>query len=184
MSNKLKRLADNFSTHIRVPWRDDAAALQRVIFCVYDETEELLLRARIDEFELATKEAGHEWHLFDLTNTFADWLAAQRYAESYFKKPDLIATVLPKYQKFIVSSFEAFLAESGANEDSVVALQGVGSLFGLTKVKGIVDQLAPLVKGRLVVFFPGSYENNNYRLLDAYDGWGYLAVPITADKGY
>lgn len=184
MSNKLKRLVDNYSSHIRVPWRDDAAALQRVIFCVYDETDELRLRARIDEFELATREAGHEWHVFDLTNTFADWLAAQRYAQSYFKKPELISTVLPKYQQFIVSSFEAFLSKEEARENSVVALQGVGSLFGLTKVKGLVDQLAPMVKGRLVVFFPGSYENNNYRLLDAYDGWGYLAVPITADKDH
>ncbi|MCH8474944.1 MAG: DUF1788 domain-containing protein [Opitutales bacterium] len=184
MSNKVKRLADNFSNYVRVPWRDDAAALQRVIFCVYDENEELRLRARIDEFELATRETGHDWHLFDLTNTFANWLAAQRYAESYFKKPELISTVLPKYQSHIVSSFEKFLSDSQADENSVVALQGVGSLFGLTKVKGIVDQLAPLVKGRLVVFFPGSYENNNYRLLDAYDGWGYLAVPITADKDH
>ncbi|MDV7392613.1 BREX protein BrxB domain-containing protein, partial [Arthrospira platensis SPKY1] len=170
--------------HIKVPWRDDAAALQRVIFCVYDEADELRLRARIDEFELATKEAGHEWHLFDLTETFADWLSAQRYAESYFNKPELISTVLPKYQKHIVTSFEKFLADKQADENAVVALQGVGSLFGLTKVKGIVDQLAPKVKGRLVVFFPGSYENNNYRLLDAYDGWGYLAVPITADKDH
>ena len=62
------------------------------------------------------------------------------------------------------------------------ALAGVGSLFGLLKVKGVVDRLAPIVPGRLVVFFPGSYEENNYRLLDAYDGWGYLAVPITADQ--
>lgn len=184
MSNKLKRLADNYSSHIQVPWRDDAAALQRVIFCVYDEADELRLRARIDEFELATKEAGHEWHLFDLTETFADWLSTQRYAESYFNKPELISTVLPKYQKHIVTSFEKFLSDNQADDNAVVALQGVGSLFGLTKVKGIVDQLAPKVKGRLVVFFPGSYENNNYRLLDAYDGWGYLAVPITADKDH
>lgn len=184
MSNKLKRLADNFSSHIQVPWRNDAAALQRVIFCVYDEADELRLRARIDEFELATKEARREWHLFDLTNTFAEWLSTQRYAESYFKKPEFIATVLPKYQKHIVTSFEKFLADNQADENAVVALQGVGSLFGLTKVKGVVDQLAPKVRGRLVVFFPGSYENNNYRLLDAYDGWGYLAVPITADKDH
>ena len=33
--------------------------------------------------------------------------------------------------------------------------------------------------GRLVVFFPGQFEQNNYRLLDARDGWNYLAVPIT-----
>ena len=27
----------------------------------------------------------------------------------------------------------------------------------------------------LLIFFPGSYENNNYRLLDGYDGWNNLA---------
>ena len=184
MSSKLKRLADNFASHIKVPWRDDAAALQRVIFCVYDETDELRLRARIDEFELSSKEAGHNWYLFDLTDTFAEWLASQRYAESYFKRPELISTVLPKYKQHIIASFEKFLSDKQIDENSVVALQGVGSLFGLTKVKGIVNKLAPMVKGRLVVFFPVSYENNNYRLLDAYDGWGYLAVPITADRDH
>ena len=69
------------------------------------------------------------------------------------------------------------------NENSVVVLKGVGSLFGLLKVKEVVDRLAPQVNGRLLVFFPGSYDsNNNYRLLDAYDGWNYLAIPITANK--
>jgi hypothetical protein len=106
----------------------------------------------------------------------------QRYVKSYFKKPDLISTILPKYQEEIAHRFEAFVSGQQVNENAVIALKGVGSLFGLTKVKGIVDLLAPKVPGRLVVFFPGSYENNNYRLLDAYDGWGYLAVPITADR--
>lgn len=182
MSSKIKRLIDNYSRYIQVPWRDDAAAPQRVIFCVYNEVDELRLRVRIDEFELATRESGHSWHLFDLTDTFADWLASQRYAKSYFKKPELISTILPKYQEEVARSFEAFVADQQVDVDAVVALKGVGSLFGLTKVKGIVDLLAPKVPGRLVVFFPGSYENNNYRLLDAYDGWGYLAVPITADR--
>ena len=47
-----------------------------------------------------------------------------------------------------------------------------------------MDNLAPKEKRRLLVFFPGSYEDNNYRLLDGYDGWNYLAVPITADKEF
>ena len=64
----------------------------------------------------------------------------------------------------------------------MVSVLGVGSLFGLLKVSEVVDRFSPLVAGRLVVFFPGSCENNNYRLLDGYDGWNYLAVPITADK--
>lgn len=182
MSSKIKRLIEHYTRHIQVPWRDDAAALQRVIFCVYNESEELRLRARIDEFELATRESGHAWHLFDLTDTFAEWLSSQRYAKSYFKKPELISTILLKYQEAVALRFDVFISEQSVDENAVVALNGVGSLFGLTKVKGIVDLLAPKVPGRLVVFFPGSYENNNYRLLDAYDGWGYLAVPITADR--
>jgi hypothetical protein len=151
---------------------------------VYHETEELRLRAKIDEFEIATRAAGHGWALFDLTNSFPNWLASQRYAKSYFQKPNQLSTLLPKYLGHIEAEFEAFLRDNSVSEDFVVALQGVGSLFGFLKVKEVVDRLAPKVKGRLLVFFPGSYEDNNYRLLDGYDGWNYLAVPITAEKEF
>jgi hypothetical protein len=62
---------------------------------------------------------------------------------------------------------------------SVVAIFGVGSLFGFAHVSQILKQLEPDILGRLVVFFPGTYDQNNYRLLDARDGWNYLAIPIT-----
>ncbi len=182
--SRIKRLVQSYGNYISVPWRDDAAAAQRVIFCVYHETEERRLRAKVDEFEIATRQAGHDWALFDLTDSLAAWLASQRYAESYFGKPHLLAPLLPKYAVYIAAEFESFLLEKGSNANSVVALQGVGSLFGLVKVKDLVDRLAPMVRGRLLVFFPGSYENNNYRLLDGYDGWNYLAVPITADREF
>lgn len=182
--SKIKRLVQSYSKYIAVPWRDDAAAPQRVIFCVYNENEELRLRAKIDEFEMATVQAAHPWKMFDLTDTFAVWLMSQRYAKSYFQKPHLLTTLLPKYLEFISLEFETFLTEAKVGEQHVVAIVGVGSLFGFLKVKEVVDKLAPMVKGRLLVFFPGSYENNNYRLLDGYDGWNYLAVPITADKEY
>lgn len=182
--SRIKRLIHSYSKYISVPWRDNAAAAQRVIFCVYNENEERSLRGKVGEFEIVTREAGHEWAMFDLTDTFANWLASQRYAKSYFQKPHLLSTLLPKYLTFIADEFETFLKESDIGADSVVAIQGVGSLFGFLKVKEVVDKLAPMVAGRLLVFFPGSYENNNYRLLDGYDGWNYLAVPITADKEY
>ena len=182
--SKIKRLLQSYRQYIAVPWRADAAAAQRVIFCVYDETEELRLRARIDEFELATRDAGHDWALFDLTDTFPRWLGSQRYARSYFQNPHLLATLLPKYLAGIETEFAPFLQEKSAGENFVVALKGVGSLFGFLRVKEVVDRLAPMVKGRLLVFFPGSYENNNYRLLDGYDGWNYLAVPITGGKAF
>ncbi len=182
--SRAKRLIQSYTSYISVPWRDDAAAAQRVVFCVYNETEELSIVAKVDEFEIATRQAGHNWAIFDLTNTFAVWLASQRYAESYFQKPHLLSTLLPKYQAFIGEEFSAFLQKNSFDENVVVAIKGVASLFGFLKVKEVVDLLAPMVKGRLLVFFPGSYENNNYRLLDGYDGWNYLAVPITADKEY
>lgn len=182
--SKVKRLIQSYSKYISVPWRDDAAAAQRVIFCVYNENEERWLRAKVDEFEIVTRQAGHKWAVFDLTDTFAIWLTSQRYAKSYFQKPHLISTLLPKYLTFIADEFGSFIKENGIGIDSVVALKGVGSLFGFLKVKEVVDKLAPMVAGRLLVFFPGSYEDNNYRLLDGYDGWNYLAVPITADKEF
>ena len=182
--SRVKRLLQSYTKYISIPWRDDAAAAQRVIFCVYNETEERWLRAKIDEFEIVTRQSGHEWALFDLTDTFALWLATQRYAKNYFEKPHLLPTLLPKYLAFITTEFESFLQKEEIGPGYVVAIRGVGSLFGFLKVKDVVDKLAPMVSGRLLVFFPGSYENNNYRLLDGYDGWNYLAVPITADKEY
>ena len=179
--SRIKRLLGAYGRFIAIPWKRDAAPAQRVIFCVYNENDELRLRAQIDEFEIATREAGQGWAVFDLTDTFAEWLSGQRYARSYFQKPHLLSTLRSRYQTFIVDRFEDFLSDSGADDNTVVALKGVGSLFGFLKVKEVVDRLAPLVTGRLLVFFPGSYEVNNYRLLDGYDGWNYLAVPITAD---
>lgn len=182
--SKIKRLIASYNKYIAIPWRSDAAAAQRVIFCVYNESDELRLRSKIDEFEIATRDSGHEWAIFDLTNMFAEWMANQKYAQSYFKKPNLLATIYPKYQKFIEKEFGNFLEEKAVDDNFVVGIQGVGSLFGFLKVKDVVDKLAPKVTGRLLVFFPGSFENNNYRLLDGYDGWNYLAVPITADKDF
>jgi hypothetical protein len=103
--SRVKRLVQSYSKFISVPWRDDAAAAQRVIFCVYNETEERWLRARVDEFEIATRQAGHEWAMFDLTDTFATWLASQRYAKSYFQKPHLLSSLLPKFLAFIHTEF-------------------------------------------------------------------------------
>jgi len=182
--SKIKRLIKSYNKFISIPWRSDAAPMQRVIFCVYNENDELKLRARIEEFELVTKAARHNWHVFDLTISFSDWLVSEPYSESYLKNPELLSTRLPGYMAFITDQFNNFLTEKKADANTVVAVKGVGSLFGFLKVKDVVDQLAPLVEGKLVVFFPGSYENNNYRLLDGYDGWNYLAVPITADKEY
>ena len=181
--SKVKRLIDSYGRFVALPWREDAAAAQRVVFCVYPETEELRVRANIEEFELVTRQAGHEWMAFDLTDTFAEWMAEQKYARAYFMSPEKLTTVIHRYLDWLEERFTNELRAQQAGENCVVALSGVGSLFGLLKVKAVVDRLAPHVSGRLAVLFPGSFENNNYRLLDGYDGWNYLATPITADGG-
>jgi hypothetical protein len=43
----------------------------------------------------------------------------------------------------------------------------------------LLDALNESVAGRLLIFFPGEHQGNSYRLLDARDGWNYLATPIT-----
>ncbi len=182
--SRVKRLIKSYTQFISVPWRDDVASAQRVVFCVYHETEERSLRSKLDEFELASRQAGHDWFHHDLTDTFAEWLALQRYAKSYYEKPSLLSTIYPKYLEYIALEFDARISKLEVPQNSVIAVSGVASLFGFLKVKDVVDRLAPSVLGRLVIFFPGSYEDNNYRLLDGYDGWNYLAVPITADKNF
>ncbi|MBK9123539.1 MAG: DUF1788 domain-containing protein [Chloroflexi bacterium] len=179
--SKIDRLVESYRTHLRVPWRDDASPEERVIFCVYSETQELHLRAKIPEFDLATHSVSHGWFEFDFTDTFAVWLSQLRYSEHYFERPDLISSALDGYSRFLLGRFSSFLQNPDIGADSVVALTGVAALFGLVKVRDVVATFAPLVRGRLVVFFPGNYENNNYKLLNAYDGWNYLAVAITAD---
>ena len=179
--SRMRRLANAYARYIEIPWQQNAAAAQRVLFGIYSEEDELRLRAHIGEFEVLTRQAGHGWLFYDLTDSFAVWLATQRrYATKYFDDPALLVTLMPRYRLYIRDDFARAL--QGADANTVVAVQGAGALYGFLKVREVVDDMAPLVAGRLLVFFPGTYENNNYRLLDAYDGWNYLAVPITADK--
>lgn len=182
--NRVERLKAAYAKHIRVPWRGDASPEERVIFCIYNEADELILRGKIEEFAIETRAAQHGWCLFDCTDTFAMWLSEQKYRDSYFKKPDLLMPAIEGYGRWLVARFEAALEANQTDANTVVALTGISSLFGFLKVRDVVSEFAPRVEGRLVVFFPGNYENNNYRLLDAHDGWNYLAVPITADTEF
>lgn len=178
--SKIGELLKSYASYISIPWRQDAAPAQRVIFCVFDANDERSLLTRMGEFEMATIQAGHMWLNYDLDNSLAAWLTSQDYAEEYFASPDLLEMITHRYLEYITEDFMRFLARNMADVQTVVAITSVASLFDLLKVKEVIDKMAPHALGRLVVFFPGSYENNNYRLLDAYDGWNYLATPLMA----
>lgn len=186
MSSKVTKLVSAYRQHLTVPWQAGLAAIQRVIFAVYDKADELRLRANKEEFALATQQAGKQWLLLDVTNAFPVWMSAQEYRDAYFECPEDLAG----YQTGELTEFIADLttklkarisAEAGPN--TVVAVMGVGTLFGLARVSSLVEGIKEAVEGRLLVFFPGEYhpENHTYRLLDARDGWNYLAVPLLAE---
>lgn len=87
------------------------------------------------------------------------------------------------FKEAVVRQVTDVLTSPKADESTVVAIYGVASLFGFLKTSELVSKVEPMIRGRLLVFFPGEYENNTFRFLDARDGWNYLAVPITAEEG-
>lgn len=179
--SRIDDLRDKYIRFISVPWPTDIAPDQRVIFCVYDPVDELKMRRQYSRFDLETRNVGHEWIAYDFTDSFYRWMLQLDYAEEYFEDPSALNECLGDFSKKLVSDFKAFIDTRQEDMSStVVALTGIGSLFGFQTINGLVSQLAPIISGRLLVFFPGTYENNNYRLLDGYDGWNYRSVPITA----
>ena len=183
---RIDRLAERYKSYIALPWQKDLAGAERAIFVVYDKTDERRLRARKDLFAMATAEAGHGWLECDLTRVFAQWMAVTEYRDSYFASPeDLELKLEDDFLKHVAGRVREVLTSSKADENSVVGIYGIASLFGFVRVSELMKEIEQDIRGRVVVFFPGEYENSNYRLLDARDGWNYLAVPITLheDRG-
>ena len=107
-------------------------------------------------------------------------MAAQEYRESYFEAPEDIEMALEEFGHHAAETVRAAMVGTAGDLNAVVALTGLASLFGLTRVSLLIESVASFIPGRLLVFFPGECDGGNYRLLDARDGWNYLAVPITA----
>jgi hypothetical protein len=146
---------------------------------VYEKQLERALRARKAAFEMATRSAGHAWHEVDLTGAFSSWLGEDDYREEYFASPeDLQLKIEAEFTSRVAERLRAVLTRPEVDGGAVVGVFGAASLFGLARVSDVLKLVEGDIRGRLVVFFPGHFEQNNYRLLDARDGWNYLAIPI------
>jgi hypothetical protein len=185
--NRIDLLKKNYQRLCEHSWDRNVAGAQRVWLAVYDKEDERKLRLRLGLFEEATHHTGRKWKAVDLTDAFADWMCGPdngNYAESYFESPEsLDNAVMADMMASVVTTIRAALTTLPDPDNTVVALYGVASLFGFLKISEILPKIESDVKGRLLVFFPGVYEQNNYRLLDARDGWNYLAFPITSSDG-
>jgi hypothetical protein len=161
---------------LTVPWRDDEPPAGRIWILWYDKANERRVRGRLSEFRLATEQAGREWREFDIAPRFGSWVALQPWFERLAKRPGSLSTVLPQFEVYLAESIKRELAACGRND--ILALTGIASLFGLTRASSLIGNVADSVPGRLLVTFPGAHRGGIYRLLDARDGWNYLAVPI------
>lgn len=179
-------LAVAYRRFVGLPWPRNLAYEQRVWMAVYPPEHERRLRLHLQQFEVATIETGHKWDQIDITTEFETWMGSHEYRDSYFEMPELLEPALPAFLDRLVKLVREQLQDPAVDEDTVVGLVGVGALFGLgdqLKVSALLNEVNGSIRGRLLVFFPGQHEGNSYRLLDARDGWNYLATPITPNGG-
>lgn len=174
--SKIDDLIGEYEKNIRRPWRKRVDGSQKVWFVVYPPKYEREIRSRVEEFRMATTQADHGWTRCDLTRAFPEWMAEHEYREGYFEDPSGFDFIKEDFLAALTGRVQETLAD--ADEEDVVALTGIGTLFGFAYVSNLVEKIQSDIRGRLVVFFPGRHEQNTYRLLDARDGWDYLAMPI------
>ena len=181
--NQISKLATIYRRHVSVPWQRTMAGAQRVMIIVYAKERERALRHRLGEFEEATRNAGHDWRRVDATPWFAEWMAGDEYRDAYFEEPELLDMKLEgEFREEAAGRLSSVLEE--ADENTVVGLLGAASLYGFLRVSELIQCVEPSIRGRLAVFFPGTKNDDNYRLLDARDGWSYLAQPITLHEAW
>lgn len=189
--SRIEELAARYARHISAPWQPNLTGSERTIFLIYPQADERKARARLGLFEEATRQAGHGWHTFDLTPLFGRWFSSLdtdhqailfQEPESFHLELDLDGHNDSAFTRYASEQLLETL-ESSTGEESVLALLGAGSLYGFTRLSTILDRVRHAIRGRLLVFFPGSFDGSHYRLLDARDGANYLAIPITLFNG-
>ncbi len=183
--NRIDQLLENYRSHIQMPLRPGLPPSQRVWFGVYPASEERRLLNRIDEFEIATKEAGHPWLRIDLKGSLARWLDSVDEEEraDWFKHPEDIELYAQTEWKDILSEFfQKKVTSAEEPQRTVFALTGLMDLYDFLHVSDLIGNLEKTFPGYLLVFFPGEKEGNTYRFLDARTGWNYLATPILSNK--
>jgi hypothetical protein len=175
------RLLSNYSRQVRLPWPTNVSGKQRVWFAVYPPGEERRVRARLPQFEAITLAASHGWTTVDLTRLLPEFLAAHKYRESIFQKPEHLR-VGNHLEVHAATLVKEACSREGAG--SVVAVTGLASLFDFVRVSSLIERVEDAVLGRLLALFPGEYAGNVYRFMDARDGFNYMAVPITSTESF
>ncbi|MBW6491484.1 MAG: hypothetical protein K0B15_09870 [Lentimicrobium sp.] len=180
MATRIDLLLDAYEKVVNEPWSSALSGQERIWFLVYDPAEQRKLDLRIGDFETSTLKSGKKWDSILLKQCFPLWMANHEYKEAYFANPEYIVDQLEaEFIPFAIRFLKGELNKIEQNQNAVVAVRDVSSLFGFGRLSEILKSCDKEITGRLLIFFPGEFEHNHYRLLDARDGWDYLARPIT-----
>jgi len=180
MQSKIDQLLEAYEKVVSEPWSPALSGQEKIWFLVYDPADQRKIDLHMDDFETITMHAGKKWKSISMKGCFPAWMAHHEYKEEYFKNPEFIVDQLEaEFIPFAIQFMKKELEQCGQDQDTVVAVRDVSSLFGFARLSEILKSCDKDIQGRLLIFFPGEFEQNHYRLLDARDGWDYLARPIT-----
>lgn len=181
MATRIDDLVNNYEKVLKEPWTNKLSGQEKVWFLVYDPSEQRKVALRVSDFERITRKNNKNWSEIDLQYCFPNWMKDHEYRNAYFVDPEAIQDQIEcDFKEYIVNYISQIIKGVKDLENTVVAINNVSSLFGFLKLSDVLSEIYPLNKGRILIFFPGEYHNNHFRLMDARDGWSYLARPITA----
>jgi len=184
--SRVDNLIENYERFVPLPWPTGLAPAQRVWMAVYNPEEERKLLLHLPAFRTSSTKAGYSWQQIDISCVFENWMAQHEYREAYFEHPDLMKPEFTSFFDTLVAEVRTQIMDL-TSPTTIIAITGIASLYGLgesVKVSGLVEAVEGNVEGRLLVFFPGEVDGDNYRLLNAKDGYNYHATLITAEKGH
>ncbi len=181
MISKIDALLNAYENVLKEPWNLKLSGQEKVWFLVYDPSEQRKVSLRMGDFESITRKNNRLWIEVDLQPSFPLWMSQHEYREEYFASPEGIQDQIESdFKGFVVDHITQAVEAATDIENTVVAITNVSSLFGFIKLSDVLREIYSINKGRMLIFFPGEHQNNHFRLMDARDGWNYLARPITA----
>lgn len=181
MASKIDQLLAAYEAVVNEPWATALSGQERVWFLVYDPAEQRKVDLRVGDFETCTIKAGKRWKSISFKSCFPLWMANHDYKEEYFSDPELMVDQLEgDFKNFAIDFLVNEINKHETDDDTLVAIRDISALFGFCRISDVLNGCANTFNGRVLIFFPGEYDKNQYRLLDARDGWSYLARPITA----
>ncbi|MCB0748384.1 MAG: DUF1788 domain-containing protein [Ignavibacteriae bacterium] len=181
MPNLVDRLLTAYELVLKEPWSSSLSGKERIWFLVYDPGEQRKIDLRLDDFETVAKKVGKSWVDISFKDCFPSWMANHEYRDEYFNDPkQLVDQLEAEFKRYAIQYCKNELDKISTDDNTLIVLKDVSSLFGFVRLSSVLDGVSNSFKGRILVFFPGEYDKNHYRLLDARDGWSYLARPIIA----